>query len=239
MKKFPFILTFFCLLALGEADAFSQGRVAKELPRGAQVEQVSRHGDRQAHYGGGYLGYPSYGYFYGGLRLGLSVAHVWSDAAALDGRSPMAGLNVGMAFGMLVTGPLDFETGLYYIGKGGKSGGNAHGDFTYDLDYFEVPFVLKYNCFLSPELAVQPFFGGFVSLGIGGKIRDYDNRQAFSSFSEGCFRRGDAGLRIGCGLAARMFYLEAAYDIGLANIGRDDFDRTRSGCLALSIGFNF
>lgn len=239
MKKVLSIFLTVCLLAVAGGDAFAQGRVAKDLPRDARVERGSRHVSGQGYHDKDYLDYPSYGYFYFGLRCGLSVSSVWSDASALDGRNPVTGLSAGMAFGTLVSGPMDFETGLYYVEKGGKSSGDAHGDFTYDLNYLEVPFVLKYNYFFNPELALQPLFGGYVSLGAGGKIRDYDNRHAFSSFSDGYFRHGDAGLRLGCGLAARMFYFEAVCDLGLANVGKDDFDRTRTRCFSFSIGLNF
>jgi hypothetical protein len=49
----------------------------------------------------------------------------------------------------------------------------------------------------------------------------------------------DAGLRTGCGLQIDMFYAELSYDLGLANICKDDFDTSKNGALMLSLGVNF
>jgi hypothetical protein len=36
-----------------------------------------------------------------------------------------------------------------------------------------------------------------------------------------------------------MFYVEAGYDVGLANISQDSFDSAHTGTLFANIGFNF
>ena len=104
---------------------------------------------------------------------------------------------------------------------------------------FEVPLLLKYKYFTSSDIAIEPFAGGYVSCGVGGQIKDYDNRNAFSSYDEGYFKRMDGGLKIGCGVEFRMLYLDLSYDIGLANVGQDDFDDTRNGCFTVNVGVNF
>ena len=73
------------------------------------------------------------------------------------------------------------------------------------------------------------------------KIKDFDERAAYNSFSDSpySFRRMDAGLRTGCGLQIDMFYAELSYDLGLANICKDDFDTSKNGALMLSLGVNF
>ncbi len=73
----------------------------------------------------------------------------------------------------------------------------------------------------------------------GGKIKNYGDRVAISSFSSDCFKRLDGGLRLGCGMAYDLFYADLTYDIGLANICHDEFDSSHNGCLTLSIGVNF
>ena len=89
---------------------------------------------------------------------------------------------------------------------------------------------------------IEPFVGGYASVGVGGNIKDYSDRQAYSSFSSNdpnSFRRLDAGIKLGVGASFRMLYLEASYDIGLANVGHYQFEDTRTGCLNLNLGFNF
>lgn len=197
-------------------------------------------------YGNSYNHRSSNNYFgddtYYGFRLGLNVASVHSDAAILDGSDSRTGLDVGAVIGTRLTSaaPLYFETGLSYTEKGGK--GTYQGDkFTYRLDYLELPLVLKYKYAVSPDVTIEPFAGGYLALGVGGKIKNYGAREAYSSFSDdnATFKRFDGGLRIGCGASFDMLYLGLSYDIGLANIGHDDFDDTRTGCLNLNIGVTF
>ncbi len=180
---------------------------------------------------------------YFGLRFGMTTSHVSSDAPDLNGSSSKTGLNVGAVAGIQLTPqmPLFFETGLEYVEKGGK--GKLDGDkFSVGLNYLEVPLVLKYSAYVAPATAVEPFIGGYIGCGIGGKVKDYHARDAYSSFSDGYganFKRMDGGIRVGCGLAYEMLYAEVGYDFGLTNIGDNAFDDTHNGALFLNIGLNF
>ena len=62
---------------------------------------------------------------------------------------------------------------------------------------------------------------------------------AFSSYENGFFKRGDAGLKLGCGVGFGMGYADVSYELGLANVGQDAFDDTHTGSLTLNIGINF
>ena len=139
---------------------------------------------------------------------------------------------------MAQASPLYFETGLYYTEKGGK--GNYDGKkFTYNLNYLEVPLLMKYAIPLDYRSCVQPFVGGYLACGVSGQIKDYGNRQAFSSFDNDAFKRFDGGLRIGCGIQYDIAYAEAAYEFGLANICNDAFDTSHNRCFYLNVGVNF
>lgn len=179
---------------------------------------------------------------YYGLRIGPAFTSVISDSPVLDGGSMTTGLNAGVVAGFeMVPGtPLFFETGLSYTEKGGK--GNVGGDkFSYKLDYLELPLTLKYIAAIDGGVTLQPFVGGYLACGVGGKIKDYGMRTAYSSFGDGFdqFKRFDGGLRVGCGLGFDMLYAELGYELGLANIGHDDFDDTRNSALTLTVGVNF
>lgn len=177
---------------------------------------------------------------YYGLRLGLAVASVNSDDAQLNGSSAQAGLNVGAVIGFQLAQdfPVFLESGLFYTQKGGK--GNYDGKkFTYDLNYLEVPILVKYKYSFDDDLSIQPFGGGYLALGVSGKVKDYGERSTCSSFSDGFFKRFDGGLRIGCGLEYQMLYVDAAYEFGLANICHSDFETSHNGCFYLNVGVNF
>lgn len=180
-----------------------------------------------------------YGLYYG-LRLGLSMATIHTDDALLDGGSMQSGLNVGgiVGFQLSPAAPVYLESGLLYTEKGGK--GNVEGKkFTFDLNYLQMPIIVKYSYELDDDLTVQPFFGGYLAYGIGGKVKNFADRQARSSFSSDYFKRFDGGLRFGCGLQYQVLYAELSYDLGLANISRDYFGSTHNGCLSINVGVNF
>ena len=171
--------------------------------------------------------------------MGPSFSSVSSDNDFLDGSSTKTGLNVGVAVGFGVSPyvPLFFESGLYYTEKGGK----GKDDFKFSLNYLEVPFVLKYIHNFDRSFSIQPFFGGYVAAGVGGKIKDYYYRESYSAFGDDIdqFKRFDGGLRMGVGVQYDMFYADLTYDLGLANIGHDDFDDTKNSALMLNVGINF
>ena len=186
--------------------------------------------------------YSQLGDSYFGFRLGMAIATVNSDAPNLDGSDSRTGLDVGFVVGkrLMRTTPLYFETGLSYTEKGGK--GNYEGDkFTYRLEYLELPLLIKYKYPVTPSITIEPFAGGYLSLGVGGKVKDYGKREAYSSFSDemGSFRRFDGGIRLGCGASFDKLYLGMSYDVGLANVGHYDFEDTRTGSFNLNIGVTF
>lgn len=186
------------------------------------------------------LGGVTAGNTYYGLRLGPSFSTVSSDDPSLDGGNSQTGITFGGVVGLPLTyrEPLFLETGIIYTEKGGKK--NLDGKkMTYDLNYLEVPFVVKYAINVDGDFSIQPFAGGYVACGVGGKVRNYRDREASSSFSSQYFKRFDAGLRVGCGVAYDMFYADLGYDLGLANICHDEFDRSHNGCLTLNFGVNF
>ena len=177
---------------------------------------------------------------YVGFRIGGAFSTVSSDDKYLDGGTMRSGLNVGIAAGFQVApqAPIYFETGLSYIEKGGKGSYDGR-KFTYNLDYLEVPLLLKYDCRVDRDLSIQPFLGGYVSAGVGGKIKDFGHRQAYSSYDDDAFKRFDGGIKLGCGVQFNYLYAEVGYDIGLANISRDYFDDAHTGSLFATIGINF
>lgn len=183
---------------------------------------------------------PGIGAAYYGLRIGPTFSTVNSDDPNLDGGDSQTGLNIGVVLGweLSPTTPLYFETGLYYINKGGQKEVD-HAKMTYDLNYLELPLILKYVIDIDGRFSVQPLAGGYLALGVGGKIKNFGEREAASSFSSDYFQRFDGGLKLGCGVAYDLFYAELSYDIGLSNICHDTFDKSKNGCLILNFGVNF
>lgn len=187
---------------------------------------------------------------YYGLRLGLNLAAINSSTATIDMDS-YAGLAFGAVYGLQLANstPLWLEAGLMYSEKGGKD--TSHPSVTkvnnVEKEYFQkmttrfiylqVPVVLKYAFDVADDFYLQPFLGGYLALGIGGKTKLYDDRESYDSFDN--FKRFDGGLRLGCGIEYQMIYAEAGFDFGLANISDDDFDTARNQNFFINIGVNF
>ena len=217
------------------------GILLAAMPLSAQNYRNSRYyNPRTDHLDYGYhqkdAGTPYYGF-----RIGPAFSYVNSDDKRLDGGNWQTGLNVGVVAGIPLsnTQPLYLETGLSYIEKGGKKDLDNGKKMTYDLNYLEIPVVLKYKYNIDPHFSIQPQFGGYFGVGVGGKIKNFQDREAQSSFNDDNFRRLDGGLRLGCGVAYDMFYCDLTYDIGLANICHDTFDTSHNGSLQLNFGVNF
>lgn len=177
---------------------------------------------------------------YYGLRLGLALSSVNSDDPLLDGGSMQAGLNIGALIGFQLSpaAPVYLETGLYYTEKGGK--GHVDGKkFTYDRNYFEMPILIKYKYDIDGDMSVQPFAGGYLAMGVGGKVKNFGDRETTSSFSNDYFKRFDGGLRLGCGFEYQIIYAELAYEFGLTNICHSDFESSHNSCLYINCGVNF
>ena len=227
MKK-TLLLSLLCMILAMPAMAQPGYRYGRGYnPR---IQTVGRHGNE-------YIAWHSY---YVGLRVGLNASHVSSESPLLDGSGVKTGLNLGVAVGTQLTyrAPLFIESGLYYSQKGGKSD-SGNGKFTYDLNYLEVPVLIKYKHFVGNQTSIQPYAGGYLAVATDGQIKNYGTRTAFSSYDDGYFSRFDGGLKIGCGVGYNMLYLDASYDIGLANIGQDNFDDTHNGCFTINLGVNF
>ena len=177
---------------------------------------------------------------YVGFRIGGAFSTVSSDDKYLDGGTMRSGLNIGIAAGFQVAthAPIYFETGLSYVEKGGKGSYDGR-KFTYNLDYLEVPLLLKYDYRVDRDFCIQPFLGGYVAAGVGGKIKDFGHRQAYSSYDDDAFQRFDGGIKVGCGVQFNYLYAEVGYDFGLSNISRDYFDDAHTGSLFATIGVNF
>ena len=177
---------------------------------------------------------------YYGLRIGLGVSTVNSDDIYLDGGSAKSGLNLGLVAGFQASpaSPVIIETGLNYAEKGGKGNYGGH-SFSYNLNYLEVPLVMKYQIGIDRLASVQPFAGVYGAVGVSGKIKDFGQRQAYSSFDDKGFSRWDGGVRLGCGLQYDHLYAEMGYDVGLANISHDYFDTSHTGSFFLNVGLNF
>ena len=183
-----------------------------------------------------------------GVRLGMNVSKLRfsGDREYYGDEKSKAGFQVGVACHIAVSRqlPLFVESGLYMINKGGKQKEDDYED-KYKLWYLELPVVMSYHIDVQ-DFSIQPFFGVYYALGIGGKDKakfdgeekDYDVFGKENGEYNG-LKRSDFGLRVGCGVEFSHLYLSLGYDAGLTNISQFDGEKCKTGSFLISLGYNF
>ncbi len=187
---------------------------------------------------------------YYGIRLGGNFSYISGDQETLSNKW---GLTFGGVIGLRISNetPLFLESGLYYTQMGAKKDKNE-----INLNYLEIPVLIKAGFELQNDIAILPFIGPVFGLGIGGQTKGYDddNNHKFysgSSFSsrdvEGQhntflrqkYLRPDVGLKLGCGAEWNMIYAELGVRFGVANILDSNEFAQHNNALFMNIGVNF
>jgi len=169
---------------------------------------------------------------YYGVRLGMNISTITGKYIDADSK---VGMTLGGVLGLRVseTTPVFLESGLYYSGRGAKDA---------DLNYLEIPILIKYGVQVSDQIALLPFVGPYFSLGISGKCKYPDGTGGtVKESSYDSFKRTDMGFKVGCGLEYNMLYAEAGYQFGVTDIAKDNplDNGAHTGNLFINIGVNF
>ena len=143
--------------------------------------------------------------------------------------------------------PVYLETGILFVQKGYKISG--YKDSKTKLNYFEIPVMVNYRIGKYGHFEVIPTVGGYVSVGVSGKLT-YEEDKNYNVFKEGSLDRLDCGLRLGSDIVFGIISLSFTYDLGLRKI--DNFDpifgeketllgykELKNKSLLFGIGFNF
>lgn len=177
---------------------------------------------------------------YYGARIGLTVASITGDDFIVDGSK--TGLTLGGVLGARLSDstPIFLESGLYYTERGASKNNNIKASLT----YLELPILIKYGIQVSDQIAVLPYLGPYFSFGIAGKTKySYDIAGTTFEYSESSyednFNHLDMGIKLGCGFEYQMLYLEAGYQIGLANIAKADNATLHGNAFFVNLGVNF
>jgi hypothetical protein len=133
---------------------------------------------------------------------------------------------------------LALQTGLVLVGKGRKIGDGTFTETT-SLWYLQVPVHLLY---LHPVRGGKLLYGGlgpYFAYGLAGNIKDDTFSVDAFGQNNGGLRRFDAGLGLTAGCwVTHQLTVSLTYDVGLANIGPNAFDKIRNRVLGLNVGFS-
>ena len=190
---------------------------------------------------------------YMSIRFGLNVPTIrYKGTGGTAQTNPLPRFHLSFIYGNKLGKGLPFylETGVSYTEKGAEIEAADEYEFRKcNLKYLQIPVVLKYRWTTNvDDFTIQPFFGGYIACGVGGKTKLYTSRTKQSSFGDNRYNRFDAGIRAGCGLSYQNLYFETGYEAGLYNIAGDqytdyhydDFDGfIRNGNFFMTLGVNF
>lgn len=177
---------------------------------------------------------------YYGIRVGASFSNINCNLPEINASTMKGGLNLGAVVGFPFTPnvPAYFETGIRLVEKGGIVKTDDR-KLRVNGTYFEVPLQVKYRIDIDEDFALTPSLGGYLSLGLGGRIKDYGLRQTYHTFSSDYYERFEGGLHLGCALSYDIFSVELDYQYGLSNISHSAFDTAHSNSLYLLLGVTF
>jgi hypothetical protein len=189
------------------------------------------------------------------LQGGASFSTVMPNTLNLDYEEKYS-MNIGFNAGLSITFPISkifsLETGLLWDTKGFVQTGYQLLRFPgenlfsiYDVTitsrifYLDIPVLLRESYILNDRSFIFTEFGGYVGVGMLGKLNFEFTNVATGSFSdrendinwgnnaEGEIKRLDYGLSFGLGYQLYAVQIALAYDLGLANILADiNTDRT-------------
>lgn len=170
----------------------------------------------------------SYPGFHFGLRGGYTMNSYVGDGSEnyKNKNSLYGGLAVDFRLGSI---PLYLETGAYYMNKGyvievGKEYSyyrdyGIYYEYNHNANFFHAPLLISYHYYVTEDMAIQPFFGGY-----GGYSTELDE--------------ADYGIRFGCGFNWKRLYASVGYDCGLRNVINKRLVKLHANTLILTLGFN-
>lgn len=171
-----------------------------------------------------------------GLRAGGALAQLRGKDNVFnnDATDRKLGLTVGAFVEMPINRQFSVQPELLYMQKGGtvdeftaEDEGIEEADF--NLHYLELPVLAKYNVPVqSRRFAPSIYAGPYVAYALGRDIDvDFEDSDLDVSFdADDMFDRFDygavAGIDLGYRFARQMATIGVRYDLGLANVFKDD-----------------
>lgn len=144
--------------------------------------------------------------------------------------------------------PLGVESGLYYTQKGARFMGTdpelGEIEFTYKMDYLEVPVLAKLDILpagpVRPHILAGPWIGFAVNAESELAIDNISATEDMSDFT----RPVDMGLLFGVGsdlnIGIARLSLQLRYSLGLTPALEDEFDEgEKNRALYLTVGYGF
>jgi len=184
-----------------------------------------------------------------GIKSGANFANVYNVEDSLDYKTK-TGFIVGGFFRFDLNNHLAIQPEAYFSMKGTRGGGaetyNYYGvtvtdtyEYTFKLNYLEIPVLLKYKIPASGKLKPSLFVGPCVAFKLSARLTgSYKHEETYASYYDSGYysyttnvdeevdavERMDFGLVVGAGLDIEMgstsLVIEARYNLGLTGLSK-------------------
>ncbi len=165
-----------------------------------------------------------------GVKAGLNFAKISGDDVEGLDESRTSGV-FGLFTKIDITESIAFQPELLYSMQGGKDN-----DGTYKLDYFNLPFLMKFYVVEGFSINAGPQIGFLAS----AKLKIEEDNLGIEADVKDDFKAIDFALSLGIGYETEMgLCFDARYNIGLSDIPEVDNTNAKNGVLQFTVGYTF
>lgn len=180
------------------------------------------------------------GYSQVGLRVGVNLANqkseILGEKVETDG---IIGLNAALVYNAQISSMFSIQPELHYIQKGSALNDvPILGDLKSVINYAELAVALKVKLVNIGEnggvyVAATPYAG--YALSAKSYVGDESEKYEFSDDDN----RMDYGVGIGAGVQFGGLFLDARYNLGLANLSKIEETSTKNVGILIAVGYMF
>ena len=172
-----------------------------------------------------------------GFKIGVNFADLKIDTTEDDdGLDRRTGIIGGVFYVFPVAPHVSFQPEWLYAQRGAKDAENS--DFGVDLDYFEVPLLLRWDSTSSGQSTFNVFAGPSINFRHRARSEDEDGDVDIRDQVE----KIDFHLVFGAGIEIGRFLIDGRYNLGLREVNKDaeeeDFKVKHRG-FSIMAGFRF
>ncbi|NPV83156.1 MAG: PorT family protein [Candidatus Aminicenantes bacterium] len=163
-----------------------------------------------------------------GIKGGITLANIKSVPETFEGYNweTKTGLAGGVFLEIGLPGPISIQPEVLYVQKGAKitvTEGEVTGTFSANIDYIEIPLLLKFNLVSGgltiPSVYAGPYFGFNTKAEFVTKVEGYPE---IKEDIKDDIKNTEFGVTFGLGLTQKLgvikVTLDARYDLGISNI---------------------
>ena len=155
-----------------------------------------------------------------GVKGGVNFSNMYTDD--VDDNNVLTSFNAGVYVNFPVTDLFSIQPEILYSRKGSEltyENVFASGSAKFNLNYIEVPVLLKINVTDNFNIHAGPYFAYLIDSKI---TNDSDGAFDFeTNFDNDDFNKFDAGIAAGIGFDFDSFGIGARYNYGLSTIGKE------------------